>query len=191
MPRFVVMLLLAAGCSGTAPAARDGAPDSGAGVCDPYAQSNAPNAPCAKDEDCHDPFLVCVRSMVSICRTGGTPAPVDTGCPPPYLADVPVCPAIAEVALSTCNVRYQLGCASDHDCGPVGFVCRNGMCDGSGHEVVCAAKVDCPTGWDCYDPCPCTGAPSTAKRCYPPFAAFGCPACAPVSDPSDAAVTAD
>ena len=187
MVRVGVAVLLIAGCSGAAPAVRDaGASPDGADGCDPYAQSNAPYAPCATDSDCHNGFLACVRSTVSVCRDAN-PATTDAGCLPPSSVDVPVCPATAEVAVTLCSVRYQISCGSDQDCGPAGFVCANGTCDGSGHETVCAATTDCPAGWDCYEACACPGAAPGQKRCYPPFSQFSCPACGPIMDPTDGA----
>ncbi len=192
MTRVIVAALFAVGCSGSASVVPDAgaAPEGGAdGGQTCFAESNAPDTPCLTDSDCHNAFLVCVRSTVSACRDVDSPTP-DAGCLPPAFADAPICPTMAEVAIGLCSVRYQLSCVSNEDCGP-GFVCTNGMCDGSGREVVCTAETDCPAGWDCYEACACPGASPAPKRCYPPFSRFGCPACRPIMDPTDAAVTAD
>jgi hypothetical protein len=156
----------------------DGGPDVGA-CGDPYADSSTPFAPCGVDSDCHNGFLVCAppSQTTTICRDADDAAVVDA-CPAPVnLADVPICPQTAPVTFNVCNVRYQLPCKVDADCGPDGFTCASGACQQQPGKT-CATPSECPAEWDCSLACGC---PGEAKACHPPFAEFRCPNCfAPV-----------
>jgi hypothetical protein len=146
--------------------------------------SGQPGSACSYDGGCGNPFLVCAPSNGVACRDPDASAPVSSG--------LPVCPMTAPVTLDLCAVRYDLPCRVDSDCGPAGFTCNRqavsscegaaadtdcGYCDGQAQEGPCTGDGDCPAGWSCYSPCPCATSSATAMGCYPPFAAFGCPAC--------------
>jgi hypothetical protein len=131
------------------------APDAANDGCDPYAGSNQPNAPCGVDSDCHDGFLVCVRSSVDACGDE------------------------TDAATGSCKVRYQLPCVTEGDCGPTGFTCASSRCVQTG-TTSCATAGDCPSGWACAAPCAC-GDATAKKSCIPPFAVFSCPECQPTT----------
>jgi hypothetical protein len=179
-------VLLLVGCGGAPTALRDAAAPPGDGdvrcrTADQFSQSRKPFDLCAVDSDCHDPFLECAAKSVSTCRDqAASPvaaaAAADAGCPSPFPSDTPVCPAMAEISLRVCALRYQEPCTSDMDCGPAGFACAGGSCQQTGAGL-CGSDADCPNGWSCYAPCACNGADTTPKGCYPPFAMFGCPVC--------------
>jgi hypothetical protein len=158
--------------TGTGPA--DGAPSVEVGAC----PAPIPTSPCRVDSDCQNPYLVCERPNggVFVCRDAQ--AAVDPTCPSLVDAtDVPTCPMTVPVPYSVCIVRYQRPCTVETDCGPAGFTCAGGRCQGSGTLTTCSTAADCPRAWDCYAPCACPGTEG-AKVCEPPFAEFGCPACA-------------
>jgi hypothetical protein len=174
------LLALVAGCGTATP--NDGAvggdgSDAGSDVpcrsADEFAQSRAPSDLCAVDSDCHNAFLACAAQSVSLCRDPNM-EPMDAGCPSPFPADTPICPTTAQVSLRMCVVRYQQPCNAATDCGP-GFTCVAKMCQGP-EASLCETVADCPQQWECYEPCPC-GDAAGPKRCYAPFARFGCPAC--------------
>jgi hypothetical protein len=174
-----VLLTIVAGCgSASTTIPKDGAVDSTDGgevaCADQFAASHAPNDPCAVDSDCHDPFLVCTPMNVGLCRSDDTP-PTDTRCTSQLPRGVPLCPEMAEVTLHLCAVRYQQPCDVATDCGPSNFACTNGHCQQTA-ENLCTTAADCPQSWECTAPCPCPPRVDD-KRCYPPFAELGCPAC--------------
>jgi hypothetical protein len=131
-----------------------------------------PDVPCDTAADCGDDFLVCVPKTVYVCTDpcdGSTPA-----------------------VLNLCEVRYQLPCQIDSDCG-AGFTCVEdaeavcsliaGNCTHysrcRSQYTLCASDGECPKGWSCYSPGPATCGPSGCDRdagppkaCYPPFAIF-------------------
>jgi len=158
----------------------DDAAGADVGACPPP----IPTSPCRVDSDCKNRFLVCESPTggVFVCRD--PEAVVDLSCPSPQVdtSKVPSCPATVPVPYSVCQVRYQLPCAVDKDCGPAGFTCVGGRCQGSAPTNVCATAADCPTGWECYAPCACPGV-DAGTVCEPPFAVFGCPACGPAPGP--------
>jgi hypothetical protein len=107
----------------------DGAPDAEVGGC----PAPTPTSPCRVDSDCQNPYLVCERPSggVFICRD--PQAIVDPACPPLVDAtNVPACPTTEPVPYPVCTISYQRPCAVDMDCGPVGFICTNGRCQGTG-----------------------------------------------------------
>lgn len=153
----------------------DGAPGADVGEC----PAPIPSSPCRVDSDCQNPYLVCERPNggVFVCRD--PQAVVDLACPSLVDAtNVPTCPTTEPVPYSVCTVRYQRPCTVDMDCGPAGFMCTGGRCEGAGSLTTCSTAADCPAAWDCYAPCACPGIEGT-KVCEPPFAEFGCPACVP------------
>lgn len=135
-----------------------------------------PQDPCAVDSDCGNAFLTCVPQMVSACRDPDASV-AGAGCSAPWNqpVDLPLCPAQEQLILNLCAVRYQRLCQVDTDCGPDGFTCDQGNCTEVAEDT-CSTDAECPGGWSCYAPCPCGDTVGT-KRCYPPFAEFGCPIC--------------
>jgi hypothetical protein len=138
-------------------------------------------SPCRVNSDCRNPYLVCEHPSagVFVCRD---PKAVDSTCPSPVAVDpatVPLCPATVPTPYAVCMVSYQSPCSADKDCGPAGFVCQSGRCQGSQASTSCTSASECPTGWDCYTPCPCStrDAGTVTKVCEPPFATFNCPEC--------------
>jgi hypothetical protein len=110
---------------------------------------------CTTDADCGHEFLVCVPKEVYV---DGRPETRDL-----------------------CEVRYQLPCEVDADCGN-GFTCNPegggicyegppqtcvtyGLCESE--YTLCESAAECPASWECYSP-----RPPAPKACYPPFALF-------------------
>jgi hypothetical protein len=158
------------GTSAPRTGAADGAVGAEVGAC----PAPIPASPCRVDSDCQNPYLACERPSggVFVCRD--PQAVVDPACPSLVDAtNVPTCPTTEPVPYSVCTVRYQRPCAVDTDCGPAGFTCTGGRCQGTGTLTTCSKAADCPTAWDCYAPCACPGTEAT-KVCEPPFAQFGC-----------------
>ena len=180
--RSIVCALLLLGCGSNA-ASTGGAVDAAGEGCDPYAGSNQPMQPCAVDSDCHDPYLVCLRSTVDTCRDA-TATAEELACTAPWTANAPACPETGRVAAGLCEARYQLGCRKDGDCGPAGFACANGQCQQQAPQP-CATTADCPVEWECSAPCACPGS-ARPRVCVQPFARFSCPACGPVPDDAGA-----
>jgi hypothetical protein len=154
-------------------------------TCDPSGASMAPSDPCAVDSDCHNPYLECAPTTVYGCREPASQES-DAGCSPASLATAPICPATAMLTIGLCTERFQEPCVVDADCGPDGFTCTSGHCDGPLEAAICSTDGDCPKGWSCYVPCACASRPDDPKRCYPPFSRFNCPACG-VATPADTA----
>jgi hypothetical protein len=176
MRALVCASLLLSACN-SSPISASATSDAASDGCDPYAASNQPNAPCGVDSDCHDGFLVCVRSSVDACRDGtdAAVAPDAGSCAPAWRASLPICPTTAHVAVGLCKARYQLPCVTAGDCGPTGYMCASSRCVETG-TTSCATAGDCPSGWACAAPCAC-GDATAKKSCIPPFAVFSCPEC--------------
>jgi hypothetical protein len=139
-----------------------------------------PLTPCRIDSDCRNPFLACERPSGGVFSCRDPEATADLACPSLVdLSNIPICPTTAPVTYAVCTISYQRPCSVESDCGPAGFVCEGGRCQGSQSVMACTSATECPTGWDCYAPCPCptADAGTPTKVCEPPFAAFGCPAC--------------
>jgi hypothetical protein len=172
--RFVFSLVLVVGCqSGGIPITADAGRDLEAELvpcrsADQFSGSRKPNDPCAVDSDCHDPYLSCTTQKGSMCRDGNA-VPEQTGCPSSIPTDIPICPTSTYVALRLCDVRFGQACFVDADCGPAGFLCRDGGCQPQSHGP-CTTNTDCPSGWTCADSCPGTSPDAGAPRsCLPPF----------------------
>jgi hypothetical protein len=186
---WIVSLVAAAGCSSSHPlddgtggalGPSDGAagdrPASNAADCGPP----QPLAPCRADSDCHSAYLVCAAPNVTItfCRDADAGTTADPACPSfPELADAPICPRWVQITSNVCDVRFQLPCTVDGDCGPTGFQCMSGRCNQSA-SMPCTTDADCPNEWACYAPCACHG--GEPKVCEPPFIEIHCPNCGPL-----------
>jgi len=149
----------------------------GAGGC----PAPIPTSPCRVDSDCQNPYLVCKPTDgVTVCRDPD--AVVDPACPSPvHPTNLPICPTTEPAPYDVCLVRYQLPCIVDKDCGPAGFACVGGRCQGTAASNSCSTKSDCSSGWDCVTFCPCPPR-DAGKQCEPPFAVVNCPACIVASD---------
>jgi hypothetical protein len=150
-----------------------GGGDAGGGAC----PAPIPTSPCRADSDCQNPYLVCEHPTggVFVCRD--PEAVVDPACASPVpLTNLPICPTTEPVPYDVCLVRYQRPCAVAADCGPAGFACTRGTCEGTPASSSCTTAAECPTGWDCVTPCPCPSR-EAGRTCEPPFAVVNCPAC--------------
>jgi hypothetical protein len=136
-------------------------------------------APCRVDSDCRSAYLVCAAPIATIelCRDPDAGPPVNPACLSwPEWSDAPPCPHTVPVTSNVCDVRYQVPCAVDADCGP-GITCTGGRCDVHATSP-CLTTFDCPGEWVCSAGCGCT--PDAPKFCFPPFVEFRCPECPPV-----------